>query len=105
MRLKRRQFTREFKVQVVREIEAGKPVGQAARQHQIHPSLISRWQKEHREYGERAFAGHGNSYHDDARIAEMEQMIGQLTMDNAVLKKALRRLEERVHSINGHGGR
>lgn len=105
MGLKRRQFTRELKVQVLREIEGGKPVGQAARQHQIHPTLINRWQKEHREYGERAFAGHGQRYHDEARIAELERMIGQLTMENALLKKALRRLEERVHSVNGPGGR
>ncbi len=37
MALKRRQFTREFKLQVVREVDAGKPMAQVARQHQINP--------------------------------------------------------------------
>lgn len=31
MALKRRHFTKELKLQVVREIEAGKPTAQAAR--------------------------------------------------------------------------
>lgn len=105
MGLKRRRFTREMKVQVLREIEAGKSIGQAARQYQVHPTLINRWQKEHRQYGERAFAGSGKIYQDEARIAELERMIGQLTMENALLKKALQRLEERMHSSHGPGGR
>ncbi len=36
MALKRRQFTREFKLQVVREVDAGKPMAQVARHHQIN---------------------------------------------------------------------
>jgi transposase len=42
MALKRRRFTREFKLQVLREIEAGKTIAQAAREHEIHPNLITR---------------------------------------------------------------
>ncbi|MFL6212513.1 MAG: transposase [Blastocatellia bacterium] len=64
----RRQFTREFKLQVLAEIAAGKSIAQAARQHQLHPTLIGRWQKQHREYADRAFAGNGRTYPDDARI-------------------------------------
>ena len=93
MALKRRLFTREFKLQVLREIEAGKSVAQASREHQLHPTLISKWQKQHSQYAEQAFSGHGNSYKDEARLAELERMIGQLTMENALLKKALLRLE------------
>ncbi len=70
MTLKRRQFTRGFEVRVVREIEAGKPVAQAAREHEIHPTLICRWKKEHLDYVEQAFAGNGNRYKDEARITE-----------------------------------
>ncbi len=42
MALKRRLFTREFKLQVVREAEAGKPMAQVARQHQINPNTEAR---------------------------------------------------------------
>ena len=37
MTLKRRQFTREFKLQVVREVDAGKPMAQVAREHSAQP--------------------------------------------------------------------
>jgi transposase-like protein len=49
MVLKRRQFSREFKL--LREIEAGKSIAQASRQHQLHPTLIGRWRQRHRQYG------------------------------------------------------
>ena len=105
MSLKRRQFTRDFKLQVLREIEAGKSIAQASREHQIHPSLICRWQKQHTQYADRAFSGNGSIYKYEARIAELERMIGQLTMENALLKKALQRLEEQVRSTAGLGGK
>lgn len=43
MALKRRKFTRELKLQVVREVEAGKPVAQAAREYDLHPTQILKW--------------------------------------------------------------
>jgi transposase len=105
MSQKKRQFTREFKLQVVREVEAGKPIAQAARQHQIHPTLIGKWRSQISIYAERAFAGNGNIYKDEARIAELERMIGQLTMENALLIKALSQLEARSRSVVASGGK
>ena len=94
MALKRPIFTRDFKLQVIREIEAGKPVAQAAREHQLHPTLIGKWQHQHAQYPDLAFAGNGNLYKDEAKLAELERMVGQLTMENSLLKKALLRLEQ-----------
>ncbi len=104
MALRRRRFTREFKLQVVREIEAGKPTAQAAREYQIHPTLILRWRQEHLRYAEQAFMGNGRLHKDEARIAELERMIGQLTMENALLKKALLRLEAHSRERAASGG-
>lgn len=98
MAIKRRQFTRDFKLQILREIEAGKSVAQASREHQLHPTLISKWQNQQAKYAEKAFAGNGNPYQDEARVADLERMVGQLTMENALLKKALLRLEGLVAS-------
>jgi transposase len=103
--LSRRRFTREFKVQVIREVEAGKALAQAAREHQLHPTLIRRWQKEHQQYAEQAFAGNGHLYKAEARIAELERLIGQLTMENLLLKKALLRLEGRIRRPSAPGER
>lgn len=89
MVLKRRRFTREFKLQVLHEVEAGKTISQAAREYQVHPHMIGRWRKQVQHYGERAFTGNGNAYRDEARMAALERKIGQLTMENDLLKKAL----------------
>jgi transposase len=92
--VKRRIFTREFKVQVVREVEAGKSQAQAAREYQITENTISKWRKQHRKYNDRAFAGRGHAYTDEARLAELERMVGRLTMENDLLKKLLQKLNE-----------
>lgn len=89
----RRQFTREFKLQVIREVEVGKPLAQAGREHELHPNLIRKWQAQYAQYGQQAFAGNGKAYSDDAKIAELERLIGQLTIENAFLKRLLARLE------------
>jgi transposase len=103
--LKRRKFTREFKQQVVREVEAGKSVAQAAREYDIHPTQITKWRTLLRQYAEHAFAGNGKSYRNEAREAELERMVGQLTMENALLKKALLRLEGSREPRSSAGGR
>ena len=105
MTLKRRHFTKEFKLQVIREIEAGKPVAQAAREHQLHPNTIIKWRKLHQQYAARAFAGNGQTYKDEARIAELERMVGQMAMENALLKKALSRLEAYQQVARTSGGK
>jgi len=92
----RRQFSREFKLQIIREIEAGQTVAQAAREHQVSPNLIGRWQKQQAQYGERSFVGAGHVYTESARVAELERKVGQLTMENDLLKKALLRFETRA---------
>jgi len=77
----------------MREIEAGKAVAQVAREHQVHPTMLHQWRQRLRRYGESAFAGNGRAYTEEARRAELERKIGQLTMENDLLKKALSRLE------------
>ena len=93
MALKRRRFTREFKLQVLREIEAGKSIAQAAREHELHPNLITRWRSLQSDYAQDAFAGNGNPYKQEARISELERLVGRLTLENDFLKKALSHLE------------
>jgi transposase len=94
MAVKRRVFSRDFKLQVVREVATGKSQAQIAREHRISQNVISRWCRQHRRYKERAFAGKGHAYTDDARVAALERMVGKLTMENDLLKKVLAKLEE-----------
>jgi transposase len=76
MILKRRRFTRDFTSKVLHEIEAIKTVAEMAREHQLYPTLIGCCRRQHRQYAERPFAGNGNRYTDEARIAELERRIG-----------------------------
>jgi transposase len=87
MSLKRRAFTREFKLKVVRELAAGKSPVQVARQYRVSPNTISKWRALHRQYKDQAFAGKGRAYSEEARVAELERMVGRLTMENDLLKK------------------
>ena len=89
MGLKRRQFTKDFKLQVVREVLAGKSLAEAAREHQVLPASIVAWRSNFEQYGESAFHGNGNSYTAEAKIAELERMVGQQAMEIAFLKKVL----------------
>ena len=103
MALKRRQFTKEFKLQVVHEVQAGKSLAQAAREHELHPSTIIEWRRNHEKYAERAFSGNGRSYTDEAKIAELERMVGQQAMEISLLKKALLRLGSQAPRAGGNG--
>jgi transposase len=95
MSLKRRESTREFKLGVIREIDAGKSSAQVARKYQLDPSLICKWRKLYQRHKDEAFAGRGRTYSEEARIAELKRLIGRLTIENDLLKKALRRLEQK----------
>jgi len=97
----RRTFTKDFKLAVIREIDAGMTVAQAARVHEVHPETIRLWKRTHRRYGEKSFAGNGRSYSDEARIAQLERTLGQVTLENALLKKTLSALEEQRRSSEG----
>lgn len=85
----RRQFTKEFKLEVVHQVEAGLSVAEASRRYEVHPNLIRKWRELVREYGEECFAGHGRVYREEAKIATLERKIGQLTMENEFLKKLI----------------
>lgn len=93
MSLKRRQFSKEFKLSVIREIEAGKSQAEVARAHQVNPNTLTRWRKQLRQYKDQAFAGNGHAYSSEARVAELERMVGRLTMENDFLKKVVTTLE------------
>ena len=96
MALKRRVFTREYKLQVIAEVDAGKPMAQVAREHQVNANTIAKWRKQLRQYPDTAFAGRGNTYTDEVRVAELERMVGRLTMENDLLKKPLQTVNQQA---------
>jgi transposase len=84
-----RSFTPQFKAQVVLEVISGqRGASEAARLHKLKPELISRWKDIALEGLEGLFEGDDRRSRDQERIAELERMVGRLTMDLEVAKKA-----------------
>jgi transposase len=96
MKRKRRIFSREFKIAIIREVANGTKQAEVCRKYDIHPVMLNRWRKEYEKYPDTAFEGRGNLYKEDARIAELERLVGKLYAENAFLKKALSILEKRT---------
>ena len=61
---------------------------------EIHPTLLSKWRQQLRRDPERAFQRDREPNDEQVQVSELEQMVGRLTMENDLLKKALARLEE-----------
>ena len=101
MPTQRRSFDKEFKYQILREIDAGTTVASVAREHGVHPETIRLWKRQQRKYGDRAFAGHGNTYSDEAKIAQLERTLGQMAAENALLKKAIKTLQQLSRKSDG----
>ena len=97
----RRTFSKEFKLQVLGQLDAGASVAEAARVHQVHPETIRQWKRTLRKYGERSFAGNGRAYSDEAKIAQLERALGQATLEISLLKKALTVLKEQERKGGG----
>ena len=89
----RRKYTKEFKLAVIRELEAGIDIADIARKHDLHPSLPSRWRKEYYQNPEESFSGNGNTYKLEAKVSELERLLGQTYAENEFLKKAIANLE------------
>jgi len=56
---RRRTYTRDFKISVIREVEMGKTLAQVSRENEIHPYLVVKWKKEYFRDPENAIRGNG----------------------------------------------
>jgi transposase len=86
---KRRTFTPEFKAQVVLEELTGvKDKAEICREYRLRPQVFSRWRGEFLERAAEIFATAPSRGNEQERIAELERMVGRLTMELEVAKKA-----------------
>jgi len=90
---KRRTFTKEFKLDILRELES-KSAAEVCRQHGLHAVLINRWKKEYESSPKEAFSGRGNTWKEDAKIVHYERLVGQLYAEIDLLKKTLAKQQE-----------
>ena len=86
---KRRRFTPEFKAQVVLEVLTGaQSPAEVCSRHALSPNLLTTWKATFLEKAHTLFQGDEQRDADQARIAELEQLLGRATRQIEILKKA-----------------
>ena len=89
---KRRQFSSEFKAKVALEALRGElTMAELAKKYDVHPNMIAGWKRRLAEEAAGIFT-RGKSDQDqasEARIKQLHEKIGQLTVEADFLKKGL----------------
>ena len=85
----RRTFTAEFKAKAVLSILMGeKTASEICREYQLKETVLSRWKQQFLEHAPQVFQREQPTDQAEARIAELEQVIGRLTVELEIAKKA-----------------
>lgn len=96
MAKERRAFSKEFKLQILEEVDDGVPIIELCRRYKLTRSTVWRWQQSLMKKPDDPFPGKGHHTQSDSKkkVAELERMVGRLTMENDFLRSALRRLRQ-----------
>ena len=86
---KRKQYTKEFKLDAVSLVtEQGYSRAEASRQLGINTNMLARWIKELTETDDQAFRGNGKLTTDQEEIKKLRAQVKRLEMEKEILKKA-----------------
>ena len=86
---KNRTYKPQLKAQVVLQVLSGtKSAAQICRELQINETLLSRWKQQLLTHAALVFERESEASDKDERIAELERLVGRLTMEAEVSKKA-----------------
>ena len=86
---KRRSFKPEFKARlVIEELTGVKTMAEICRENQLRAPVFSRWKAEFLKRAPEIFATKPSRGDEQERIAELERMVGRLTMELETAKKA-----------------
>jgi transposase-like protein len=90
----RRQFSGDFKAKVVLEVLSGsKSAAAVCREYSLKPTLLANWKKSFLASAPKLFERETLVDPAEARIAELERLVGKLTLELDVAKKAFKLLE------------
>ena len=96
---KRRKFDGQFKADVVLAWLTGeKTSAELCREYSITSQTLGNWKKQFLDNASRAFDNGSGEHSDDQRVAELERMVGKLTMHLEIAKKASTILKSRRES-------
>lgn len=84
----RRQYTREFKVEAVKQVvEQGRSVKETAEGLGIAPNLLTRWKQLFLADGTVAFPGQGKLKPHDEEIRRLRRELAQVRQERDILRK------------------
>lgn len=86
MTRERRNFSPEFKLQMVRLYENGKPRNEIVREYDLTPSALGKWIKQHQSTG--SFQHNDNMTDEEKELRQLRKENQQLKMENDILKQA-----------------
>lgn len=92
MSILRRKFTKEQKLEIVKEsIEEGVSMEALAQQYKIHPNSIYKWRREYLRYEDASFPGNGHKLMsaEEQEIARLKKLLKEAELEKEILKKAL----------------
>jgi transposase len=90
----RRQFSADFKAKVVLEVISGrKSAAAVCREYGLKPALLANWKKSFLASASKLFERETMVDPAEARIADLERLVGKLTVELDVAKKAFKLLE------------
>ncbi len=85
-RRERRTYTTEFKFQMVKLFENGKPRSEIIREYELSPTALDRWIKQGEGSG--SFKEKDNRTPEENELIRLRKEVTQLKMENDVLKQA-----------------
>jgi transposase-like protein len=86
---KRRKFTPQFKSQMVLQLLSGeKSLAELCREHQLTTQMVGNWREQFLAAANRAFETEAVRSAEQERIAALERLVGRLTMELEIAKKA-----------------
>jgi len=84
-----RRFTARFKTQIVLDLLTGaKTMAQICRDHNLKDQVVRRWKTDFLDRAETLLGGDADRVQHLDRIAELERLVGRLTMELEIAKKA-----------------
>ncbi len=96
---KRRSFTPEFKARVALALLAGsQSQAEICKTHRVLPQQVKHWRNELEANAHLAFGGGDEQQALKGRIDDLERMVGRLTMQVEILKKASTLLDVPPHA-------
>jgi len=89
--MKRRKYTREFKIKAIELSELKKDVRGVAADLAIRPDLIHRWKREFAANDQISFPGNGTQIHteQELEVLRLRRELADARMERDILKKAI----------------